>query len=56
MTGSAIERYYLMQDWDHNDNRIVDWVLGGCMLVKRAAFEQVGMMDEKIFLYFDDVD
>ncbi|MCX5751933.1 MAG: glycosyltransferase [Candidatus Saganbacteria bacterium] len=56
MAGSALERFYLMQDWDHKDNRLVDWVLGGCMLVKKEAVDQVGMMDEKIFLYFDDVD
>lgn len=56
MAGSSLERSYLMQDWDHRDNCLVDWVLGGCMMVKRKAFEEVGMMDEKIFLYFDDVD
>ena len=56
MAGSSLERYYLMQDWDHNDTRLVDWVLGGCMMVRRKAFEEIGMMDEKIFLYFDDVD
>jgi GT2 family glycosyltransferase len=56
MAGSALERFYLMQDWDHKDNRMVDWVLGGCMMVRKEAMDEVGMMDEKIFLYFDDVD
>ena len=56
MAGSAIERYYLMQEWDHRDNRLVDWVLGGCMLARKEAIDEVGLMDEKFFLYFDDVD
>jgi len=56
LAGSSIERYYLMQDWDHSSNRIVDWVLGGCMLVRRDALSQVGMMDEDFFIYFEDVD
>lgn len=56
MAGSEIERSYLMQDWDHNDNRLVDWVLGGCMLIKKSTLDDVGLMDENIFLYFDDVD
>jgi GT2 family glycosyltransferase len=56
MAGSALERRYLMQDWDHNDKRLVDWVLGGCMMVRASAAEEVGLMDDKIFMYFDDVD
>ena len=56
MSGSAIERSYLMQDWDHIGDRAVDWVLGGCMLVRKKACDEAGLMDENIFLYFEDVD
>jgi len=33
-----------------------DWVTGACMLVRRAAIEDVGAMDEGFFLYFEDVE
>jgi len=56
MAGSAIERYYLMQEWNHNNNRLVDWVLGGCMLARKQALADVGLMDEHFFIYFEDVD
>jgi hypothetical protein len=56
LSGSALEKEYLMMDWNHNDSREVDWVLGGCMLVRDRAVREVGMMDEKLFMYFDDVD
>jgi len=56
MSGSAIERYYLMQEWDHNNDRLVDWVLGGCMLARKKALNAVDLMDERYFIYFEDVD
>lgn len=49
-------RDHLMLDWDHDDNRDVDWMIGACMLVRRRAIEEVGHMDERFFLYFEDVD
>jgi N-acetylglucosaminyl-diphospho-decaprenol L-rhamnosyltransferase len=49
-------REHLMLDWDHRDVRDVDWMLGGALLVRRAAYEDVGGMDERFFLYFEDVD
>jgi|GEM_PF-60696 len=53
---SSILRDHLMMDWDHTSVREVDWVLGACMLVRRKALEDVGVMDERFFLYFEDVD
>lgn len=49
-------RDHLMLDFDHNTTREVDWVLGAAMFVRREAVDNVGMMDERFFLYFEDVD
>ena len=45
-----------MMDWDHADTREVDWVLGGAMMLRRDAIPKGNVMDERFFLYFEDVD
>lgn len=49
-------RGYLMLDWDHNETRAVDWVIGTGMIIRNEATKQVGIMDERFFMYFEDVD
>jgi len=49
-------REHLMSDWDHNDVREVDWVMGACLLVRRNVLDIIGLLDEKYIMYFEDVD
>lgn len=45
--------------WEHIDHTVtqeVDQIPGACCLVRRKVIEEVGLLDERFFLYFEDVD
>lgn len=46
----------LMTYWDHNDTQEVE-VINGCFwMVGKEALSEVGLLDEKFFIYAEDVD
>lgn len=47
---------YMMTDYDRTTIRNVDWVSGGATLIKASALPVIGGMDERYFLYMEDVD
>ncbi len=51
----AIDRY-LMKDVEPSETIEVDWVLGGAQLIRRQVLDDLGGLDERYFMYFDDVD
>lgn len=42
--------------WNHDDTREVDCLLGACMMVRREAIKEVGLLDEQFFMYGEDVE
>lgn len=50
-----VERH-LMMDFAHDTIREVDWLQGSNMFIRRSVFEQIGLIDERFFLYFSDLE
>jgi GT2 family glycosyltransferase len=45
-----------IRTWSHNKSRVVPWVLGAAIAIRRSAFEDVHGFDESFFMYNEDVD
>jgi GT2 family glycosyltransferase len=46
----------LMKDFDHDENRPVDWVQGSALVVRKEAADEVGFYDDRYFMYMEDAD
>ncbi|MBI4122153.1 MAG: glycosyltransferase family 2 protein [Parcubacteria group bacterium] len=54
--GQARIHAFEMGDWNRTTSRRVDWAQGSCLTVRREALDEIGLLDERFFLYFTDVD
>ncbi|EKD58632.1 MAG: Glycosyl transferase family 2 [uncultured bacterium] len=48
--------WFLMNDYDHQTPKEVDWLMGSSLMITREAVEKVGLMDPQYFMYMEDVD
>lgn len=46
----------IMSDWDHEDSRFVDQVMGAFMITRRSSIDTFGKFDEQFFVYYEDLD
>ena len=51
----AVDRYLMTNDAFDQVSE-VDWITGAVMLLRKKALDQVGLFDERFFLYFEDED
>lgn len=48
--------HYLRLDANPLHQQEVDWVIGGCFLIRRELFHSLHGFDERFFLFFEDID
>ena len=49
-------RKYFMLDFNHKKIREVDQVMGAAMLIRKEVFDKIGLLDEKFWAVFEEVD
>ncbi len=47
---------YVQQRWDRETPQPVEVIKGACFLLRRAAVEHVGLLDEQYFMYTEEMD
>ncbi|MCX6023911.1 MAG: glycosyltransferase family 2 protein [Chloroflexi bacterium] len=49
-------RGFYCADRSDSEPQPVDWLVGACLLLRRTALEQIGGLDERFFMYFEETD
>lgn len=49
-------RKYLAKDFDYGKEQDVDQLMGAALFIRRKVFEGVGLLDERFFIWFEEVD
>jgi GT2 family glycosyltransferase len=47
---------YLRKDFDYDKPAMVDSIRGGFMMIRRSLIDKIGVLDERYFLWFEEVD
>ena len=47
---------WLMKGFDHKSQMDVDQIMGAALMIKRTIIDHIGAMDERFFMYYEEVD
>lgn len=56
LLNKIIKAYHIDDKKFYEKMQNIDWVSGACLLFKRQVFEKTGPLDEKIFMYGEEVE
>lgn len=49
-------RYYFAKDFDYTKEQVVDQIMGSFFCIRRDLIKQIGPLDERYFIWFEEVD
>lgn len=51
-----LTEHYYVADCSDAEEQPVDWLMGACLLVRRAAIDAVGLLDERFHMYSEELE
>jgi len=48
--------HYLADDFDYSKEQQVDQIMGAAMFIRREVLDKIGLLDEKFFIWFEEID
>ena len=52
--GTVLKPYHVDHDYFYKSEHEVDWVTGAAFLIPKKVVDEIGLLDEKIFMYGED--
>jgi hypothetical protein len=56
LPGNPWSEKYLGKKLNVDQASEVDWVSGSCMLIRRKVFDSIGLLDDRFYMFVEDVD
>jgi len=53
---NAVLRRYYVADRSEDEAQEVDWLAGACLCVRTRAIDDIGLFDERFFMYSEEID
>jgi GT2 family glycosyltransferase len=55
-TDNSVLRHYYVADRSDDEAQEVDWLAGACLCVRTRAIDDIGLFDERFFMYSEELD
>lgn len=52
----GIQSKFFMSYWEHDSLKEIDWAFGAVMLFHRDLMEEIGILDDRFYIYAEEVD
>lgn len=55
-TSEFLDKNFLLKDYDRKEEMDIPFLLGSFMFFRVSCFKKIGLFDERIFMYMEDID